>query len=159
MNRIRLGQESGNGPIIMIFCEGTVLRPHSKLSIMNVNSYVPAGNAVQTIQAWSDQGADIVYCTSRKGRQAENMVKLLDKYGFTGTYLVSRENNEKYSDLVEAVRPDVLVEDDCKSIGGAWQMCITNVEAELKSRIKSYVVEEFTGIDNVHIDIESLRNE
>jgi hypothetical protein len=36
-----------------------------------------------------------------------------------------RRGKESYSDIAEAVMPDILVEDDCESIGGSNQMTIT----------------------------------
>jgi len=52
--------------------------------------------------------------------------------------------------------PDILIEEDCRSIGGQWQMCITHVEPELKSKIKSIVVKEFKGIDHLPDDLPDL---
>ena len=52
--------------------------------------------------------------------------------------------------------PDVLVEDDCASIGGAEQMTITNIDTTIKKRMKSIVVREFSGIDWLPDKIELL---
>jgi hypothetical protein len=41
------------------------------------------------------------------------------------------------------------IEDDCRSIGGKWQMTITYVQKEIKSKIKSIVVKEFEGIEQL----------
>lgn len=51
--------------------------------------------------------------------------------------------------IVEAVKPSILIEDDCKSIGGSWQMCITHVTPQLKDQIVSIVIKEFAGIDHL----------
>lgn len=115
--------------VIMIFAEGTILKPKSIFSLYNHNSYIPIGNAVEIIKSWNEQGAKIIFCTSRKRKQASDMASLLVKYGFYGDFLVAREPKERYADIVEAIKPDVLIEDDCKSIGGAWQMCITKISA------------------------------
>ena len=80
------------------------------------------------------------------------MAALLKKHNFRGLYLAAREPGESYADIIEALRPDVLIEDDCKSIGGAWQMCITKVKPEIRKNIKSIVVPEFDGIDNLYIN-------
>ncbi len=45
--------------------------------------------------------------------------------------------------------PDVLIEDDCESIGGAGEMVITHVKPEIKTKIKSFAVKEFEGIDHL----------
>lgn len=60
------------------------------------------------------------------------------------------------SNIIEALCPDILIKDDCKSIGGDWQMCITKVNLELKEKIKSIIVPEFKGIDNLSFDINCL---
>ena len=157
MNKIILNTELNAGPTIMIFAEGTILKPKSWLSLYNHNAYIPIGNAVNIISSWQQQGANIVYCTSRKKKQADKIAVLLNKLGFKGTFLVSRVKTESYQDIVEKVQPDILIEDDCKSIGGAWQMCITKVNPEIKEKIVSIVVPEFKGIDTLDMDIERLR--
>ena len=132
---------------IMLFAEGTILKPKSFFSLYNHRSYIPIGNAVAKIAEWEKQGAQIVYCTSRKKRQAQENAKLLLALGFHGTRLYYREGRQKYKDIIETVRPHVLIEDDCKSIGGSWQMCISYVSADIKRTIRSVVVKEFQGID------------
>ncbi len=71
-----------------------------------------------------------------------------------GTYLVAREQKESYKDIVEELLPDILIEDDCKSIGGACQMCITKVDPIIKSKIVAIAVPEFKGIDSLSLDLE-----
>jgi len=73
----------------------------------------------------------------------------LKKFGFIGAGLYYRSRGEKYKDIIETLQPNVLIEDDCRSIGGAWQMCITKVAPQIKDRIVSFVVEEFKGIDEL----------
>lgn len=142
---------------IMIFCEGTILKPKSLFSIYNHRAYIPIGNCIKKISGWQEQGAEIIYCTSRKGKQAEGIAELMLQYGIPGTYLYYREKGESYSDIVEKLRPDVLIEDDCKSIGGIWQMCISKVDENIRNQIRSIVVNEFKGIDHLPDDLSSLR--
>lgn len=142
----------------MIFAEGTIVKPKSMLTLYNHHLYTPIGNAVDIIKEWQRKGANIIYCTSRKKKQADDMAKLLKKHGFVGTFLIAREAGENYADIVEALKPNILIEDDCKSIGGTWQMCITKVKPELKAQIKHIVVPEFKGIDNISLNIESYNN-
>jgi len=141
----------------MIFIEGTIIKPKSWFSLYNHNAYIPIGNAVARIESWQQQGATIIYCTARKERQADDIAALLKRYGFPGAFLAAREPKESYKNIVETIQPDILIEDDCKSIGGAWQMCITKVEPEIKENIISIIVPEFKGIDNLPTDIEHLK--
>lgn len=78
-------------------------------------------------------------------------------YQFPGQRLYFRDKGQKYKDIVEAVMPDILLEDDYRSIGGQWQMCITYVKPEIKSGIKSIVVKEFKGIDDLPSKLANLR--
>lgn len=160
MKRISLdNRKEQNQPLtIMIFTEGTILKPQSWLTLYSHNSYVPIGRAVELIKSWEEQGANIVYCTSRKKKAANDMADILKKYGFAGTFLTAREPKESYADIVEVLQPDILIEDDCKSIGGAWQMCITKVSPQIKQKIKSIVVPEFKGIDHLPREIDKLKN-
>lgn len=70
--------------------------------------------------------------------------------------VLSFSEGEQYSEIVEQLKPDILIEDDCKSIGGQKEWCITNVKEELKSRIQSVIVPEFKGIDDVRIEKEGV---
>ena len=136
-------------PTIMIFTEGTILSPKNILGLYFHAQYIPIGNCVEKIRSWEEQGAKIVYITSRKSlKQVGEIRYLLDRFGFPGSHLYYREKL-KYKDVVEKVMPDVLIEDDCRSIGGQWQWCITHVEPEQKEKITSIIVKEFKGIDDL----------
>lgn len=157
MHKIILGTSHHTDLTIMIFVEGTILRPKSWLTLYNHNGYLPIGNAVSIIKSWQQQGANIIYCTSRKKNKADVVGELLKKHKFAGDFLIAREAKEKYKDIVEAIQPDILIEDDCRSIGGAWQMCITKVNSNIKRKIISKVVPEFKGIDKLPADVRQLQ--
>ncbi|MFZ2537911.1 MAG: hypothetical protein WAX04_03305 [Oscillospiraceae bacterium] len=157
MSYIELSKTNNENIKILIFAEGTVLKPKSLFSLYNHNAYLPIGNCVNLINEWSKQGAEIVYCTSCKGKKALEMADILRRYGFAGTKIYYRNKGEKYKDVIETVKPTILIEDDCRSIGGSWQMCITNVGSQLKKLIKSIVVKEFKGIDNLSQNISELQ--
>ena len=61
-----LNSNHKNGVTIMVFAEGTILKPKSRFSLYNHKNYLPIGNAVGTIETWNKLGANIIYCTSRK---------------------------------------------------------------------------------------------
>lgn len=151
LSRRKNGNTQLNNKIkIMIFTEGTILGHRNMFHLFNYATYIPIGNCIDKIQAWERQGAEITYFTSRKTeKQVSAIVSVLKKNNFPGTRLHYREANQKYKDIVELVNPDVLIEDDCKCIGGQWQMCITYVKPEIKRNIKSIVVKEFKGIDHL----------
>lgn len=49
--------------------------------------------------------------------------------------------------------PDILIEDDCRSIGGGKEWCITNVKVDIRVNIKLSIVEKFKGIDHIEKEI------
>lgn len=157
MKQIFMNEDYNAGLTIMIFVEGTILKPKSWWSLYNHKSYIPIGNAAKIIAGWREQGANIIYCTSRKKKHAYDIANLLKNYGFIGSFLAVRDEKEKYKDIVETLKPNILIEDDCKSIGGTWQMCISKVEPKIKESIVSIVVPEFQGIDNLPKKIEQLK--
>jgi hypothetical protein len=135
---------------ILIFTEGTILGPKTIFRHFNHASYSPIKNAVSIIESWEEQGAEIIYVTSRKKyTQILEIKELLLKYHFPGESLYYRGKKQKYKDIVESVLPNILIEDDCRSIGGKWQMCITYIKPEIKRNIKFIVVKEFKGIDDL----------
>lgn len=135
---------------ILIFTEGTILAPPSIFKHFNHTSYIPIKNAVAKITSWYKQGFEIMYLTScKKEKHVGEIKELLIKNQFKGQNLYYRDKRQKYKDIVEEIMPDILIEDDCRSIGGKWQMCITYVKPEIKVGIKSIVVNEFKGIDDL----------
>jgi len=123
-------------------------------------SYIPIGSAVRKLQKWKRQGATICYLSSHKNaRDVAEDKFVLKKYAFPAGRIFYRRNREEYKDVVERTRPlpDVIVEDDCESIGGEVEMVYPNLKPELKSRIKSIVVKEFGGVDHLPDEISELR--
>jgi hypothetical protein len=120
-------------------------------------SYIPVGNSAGKLSSWAKQGAEIIYLTSRRSQaEIQDVQHVLNSHGFPAGRLLFRRDKESYQDIAEDIVPDVLVEDDCESIGGVSQMTITNVKPDIKNRIKSIVIKEFGGIDDLADDIKSL---
>ena len=82
--------------------------------------------------------------------------QVLDKYGFPKGEIFYRQKGEEYKDVAERVLPDILIEDDCESIGGEPEMTYPHIREELKPKIKSIVVKEFQGIDHLPETIGKL---
>lgn len=153
------------GKRIMIFTEGTLLMHKGAIgrsrgeavsqvvaeeaSVGQYADYVPVGESVKKIKEWAGKGAVIIYLTSRKGEEVEAIKSVLKQWDFPEGSLEFRKEGEEYKDVIERVIPDVLIEDDCKSIGGAQEMVYPNLRSGLKSNIKSVVVKEFDGIDGL----------
>ena len=137
-------------------------------SIRDFASYVPIDNAVEKLKNWVRQGAKIYYLSAltenNKARGDEVVGKegltidqeVLDRYGFPNGEIYHRPEGETYAQIAERIAPDILIEDDCESIGGAKEMTITFVKPEMRSRIKSIAVKEFGGIDRLPDDIGKL---
>lgn len=153
MGFIIIDKIKNNNKKIMIFSEGTILKPkHNNIfSRININSYVPIGDAINIIKKWQEIGYEIIYLTSQKGRNAMKFAQHLDDLGFVGSMVGYREKNQDYGTLIKEEQPDILIEDDCKSVGGEKNMCINQVDENLKKYIKHIKVKEFEGIDNVRL--------
>ncbi len=160
---------------ILIFTEGTILThrshiglPRDKITelIRDLGNQpgrdyfagsVPIGNCVRKIAEWKKQGATILYLTSRRTpEEVEIIQKVLLGHHFPHGELLFRRAGEEYKDVAERAWPDIIVEDDCESIGGEREMTYPNMKAELKRKIKSIVVKEFGGIDHLPEDITDL---
>ena len=131
----------------------------SEESIHGYALYIPVGNAVKKLQQWEGQGARLCYLSShRNAKDVADDKFVLKKYAFPDGQIFYRRNREEYKDVVERIRPlpDVIVEDDCESIGGEVEMVYPNLEPELKNKIKSIVVKEFEGIDDIPDEISEL---
>lgn len=120
-------------------------------------SYIPVGNAVEKLKSWQAQGAEILYLSSHENvEDVEKDKSVLEKYGFPKGQVFYRQNGESYKNIAEKIIPDVLIEDNCESIGGAKEMTITFVKPEMKEKIKSIIVKEFSGIDHLSNKLDEL---
>lgn len=129
-------------------------------SVLKYEDYVPVGNAVEKIANWVKQGAEIIYLSSHQDLAGVEKDKIvLDKYSFPKGEILFRQNGEQYKDVVERVMPDILVEDDCESIGGEKEMTYPNLSIDAKRKIKSIVVKEFQGIDHLSNEYSKLSSD
>ena len=140
--------------------EGRVRQVESKdPSVLDYASYIPVGNVVEKLKSWQNQGAEILYLSSHETAEDVEKDKLvLEKYDFPKGQIFYRQNKESYKDIAERIMPDFLIEDDCESIGGEKEMTITFVKPEIKQKIKSIVIKEFGGIDNLPNNLDDLIN-
>jgi dihydrodipicolinate synthase/N-acetylneuraminate lyase len=126
-------------------------------SVRLFEDYVPIGKAPQKLRAWAEQGAEITYLSPH--RNIENVRKdedVLRRYEFPSGDIDFRRDRERYADVVERIGADLLIEDDCESIGGAAKMSSTELAAR-GARVPTIVVREFEGIDELPDDLAGLR--
>lgn len=130
----------------------------TRRSVYDFENYIPVGNAVEKLKSWKQQGAEIFYLTSRRIKsEIETIKKILSKNDFPDWQnLYFRKRGEDYKNIAERLMPNVLIEDDCESIGGEKEMVYPHIKEELKSKIKSVVIKEFVGIDDLPADISLL---
>lgn len=160
---------------ILVFLHGTTIMHNSAIghkrkeivkqvikrdkSVLDYDSYIPIGEAVNKLKSWWKQGAEILYLSSHKTKKdVEKDRFVLKKYGFPEGPVFYRQEGEQYKDVAERIMPDILIEDDCKSLCGKDEMTITHVRPEVKKNIKSIVVKEFGGIDHLPNRIRDLLN-
>lgn len=169
---------------ILVFLQGTVIMHKSSIGktrqervndsieqgelVHDFASYVPIGNAPKKLQIWVNQGAEINYLsalTENKKARGDEIVgkkglevdqKILEKYGFPKGEIYHRIKGESYADIAEKIMPDILIEDDCESIGGEKEMTYPYIKPELKTKTKQIVVKEFEGIDHLSDNSEQL---
>lgn len=159
---------------ILVFTEGTAIMHAAAMSktreqrvqqvvandptVANFRTYVPNGNVVAKLTAWKNQGAQLHYLTSRTIPQEVADIKLvLEKYHFPDhRNLHIRLQEQTYAQVAEQIMPDVLIEDDCESIGGEAEMTYPHLSPAGKKQIKSIVVKEFAGIDSLPDDSTRL---
>jgi hypothetical protein len=89
----------------------------------------------------------------------EKDLEVLRTYGFPQGEVQFRRGGEDYGVAAERVVPDIIIEDDCESIGGETEMIYPQIEAELRGKIRSIVVKEFAGIDHLPDELSALQAE
>jgi hypothetical protein len=129
-------------------------------SVYDFAAYVPVNDAVSKLQAWRRQGAEIVYLSAHRRAEAVEIDQaVLRRHDFPDGPVFFRQPDEQYQDVAERVRPDILIEDDCESIGGESEMTYPQLQPALKATVKPIVVKEFGGIDHLPDDIAVLASD
>jgi hypothetical protein len=159
----------------MVFLHGTVIMQQSasgrtrkervrqvidhEKSVLDFANYVPVEDAVSKLHVWHAQGAKVIYLSShRTNKPAATDKTVLANYHFPEGEVFFRQKGECYPGIVERIMPDILIEDDCESIGGEIEMVYPHLAPEMKKRIKSIVVKEFGGIDHLPDHLPDLIN-
>jgi hypothetical protein len=122
-------------------------------SVTDYSAYVPIGHAAEKLEAWASKGAEIVYLSSHRDSLdvvADRVV--LDRWAFPPGEILWRGESESYADVVARAAPDVLIEDDCESIGGREETVSAHLPPEVAKSVRSLVIREFGGIDHLPDD-------
>ncbi|MEK7577611.1 MAG: hypothetical protein AAB492_03280 [Patescibacteria group bacterium] len=129
-----------------------------KGSVYDFTSYVPIQHAVEKLTNWSKQGATIHYLTSRRTKnEIETIKTILNIYHFPDAQnILFCHKGENYKDVAKKLMPDILIEDNCESIGGTKEMTYPNMDKISKQKIHSIIIKEFEGIDHLPTSINKL---
>ena len=120
-------------------------------------SYVPTPGTAGKLTAWQQHGASIVYLSSHRRqddiRADESVIR---RHGFPAGPVYGRQQGEDYWPLVERLRLDVIVEDDCENIGGAAQTCADQLSPGSRQSTHCIVLPEFSGLADLPDDPAGL---
>lgn len=127
-------------------------------TVTDFGSYVPTESAVSKASAWQRRGADICHLSSHKTAADVDLDRgVLAAHDFPGGPVFFREHGESYADVVRRAGADVVVEDDCESIGGAAQMVGPRLGPG-SDAVVCVVVPEFGGLAHLPDDPAELVN-
>jgi hypothetical protein len=122
-------------------------------SVRDFASYVPTDGAVAKIAAWQRRGAEICYLSSHRTATAAAIDgSVLAGHGFPAGTLYYRAHGESYADVARRWQADVVVEDDCESIGGRTQTTAAWLARSPGRRVPCVVVPEFGGLAHLPDD-------
>ncbi len=137
---------------ILVFTEGTIVDDRQR-----GGEWKMVGNAARKLRAWQKHGATIVYLSSKqKSETLDKVRRTLREGGAPEGKLLFRRDKEHYGEAAERASPDIIVEDDCKSIGGEAQMTYPKLRPASMARVKSVAVPEWGGIDHLPDDLKEL---
>jgi hypothetical protein len=157
---------------LLVFLHGTVLMHAGAVGVTRAErvaqvrakhptvrqyaAYVPVGDAVAKLRRWQAAGAVIEYLSSHRNPDDVAVdVLVLRTHDFPADRVLARHPGESYGDVAGREAPDVLIEDDCESIG-ADQIAYPQLAPSVRARIKSIIIPEFGGIDHLPDDPQAL---
>lgn len=125
-------------------------------SVTDFGSYLPAEAAVDRALAWQRHGAGICYLSSHRDEADVDLDRaVLRAHGFPAGPVFFRALGETYADVARRAAADVLVEDDCQSMGGRSQTTAAQLGPATAS-INCVVVPEFGGLAHLPDDPSEL---
>jgi hypothetical protein len=132
-------------------------RDRENNSLTEWKKYISIGKSVSKLTRWKQNGAKLMYLTSRtKDHEIEEIREALTKNCFPEGLLISRKEGKSFRNVIEIHKPDVLIEDDCESIGGKKEMVYTSLELGLQKKIVLIGVKEFGGVDHLPDNLSDL---
>ena len=157
---------------LLVFLHGTVLMHGAGVGVTRAErvaqvqakppavsdyaAYVPVGAAVAKLRHWQDTGAVVDYLSSHRNPDDVALDAIvLRTHCFPVGQVLARRPGESYGDVAGREAPDVLVEDDCESIGPG-QITYPQIPSAVRARIKSIIVPEFGGIGHLPDDPQAL---
>jgi hypothetical protein len=116
-------------------------------SVLDFASYVPTEAAVEKVRAWHGHGAEIAYLSSHQDAADVELDRaVLTAHGFPAGTVLARGPGESYADVARRAGADVVVEDDCESIGGHSRTIAAGLAAAPGRAVTSVIVPEFGGL-------------
>src|SRR5215467_294996 len=157
---------------LLVFLHGTVLMHPGAIGVTRAErvaqvraghptigdyaTYVPVDGAVTKLHQWQDAGAQIDYLSSHQNPDYVALdAFVLREHGFPMGRALARQAGESYGDVAGREAPDVLIEDDCESVG-ADQIRYPQIPPDVRARIKSIVVPEFGGLGHLSDSPQAL---
>lgn len=159
---------------LLVFLHGTILmhagaigrtrdervaqsRSGSGAGLRDFGGYVPIGHSAAKLWRWQAEGAEIAYLSSHRSTAGvADDAAVLHRHGYPPGRILARRSDESYAQVVEREMPDILIEDDCESIGAA-EIAHPQLRQDLRALVKSIIVPEFGGIDQLpdsRVDLE-----
>jgi hypothetical protein len=125
-------------------------------SVREFAAYLPAEQVVEKLRDWHEQGAEIAYLSShRTGSDVAADETVLERHHFPRGRVLFRGPGESYGDVIAREPPDILIEDDCESIGVA-ELAYRQISEDVRRRVKSIVVPEFGGFSHLPDSLPEL---
>ena len=110
------------------------------------------------LRRWHEPGGQIQHLHSHRDPDDVALdAAVLRRYDFPAGEVLARGQGESYGDVAERAMPDVLIEDDCESIGGVHQIAHPQIAAGAREGIASIGVPGFGGIDHLADGLDGPR--
>jgi hypothetical protein len=121
--------------------------------VLDFAAYVPAEGAVDKVHAWLGCGAVICYLSSHQNAADVDLDRaVLGRCGFPAGTVFWRQPGESYAGVARRAGADVVMEDDCESIGGAGQTTAASLAALPGRAVTCVVAPEFGGLGHLPDD-------
>lgn len=123
-------------------------------SIILDNEFKPIDGVVEKLNTWIEKGAEISYLTRiNKFMEFKKLSDQMDDLGFSIKNIKTKQDNEKFIDIVSEIQPRILIE----RLGSSEDKKTVGEKLKTEFKFNSIILDDEQNLADLPDDLEELK--